>query len=330
MMREMTNKTILVTGGSGFIGTNLVAALEALGHDIVNLDIKPPLDPKQRRFWRACDLLEEERIRAVLGDCQPSAIVHLAARTDTDGDELEYYAANHRGTANLLAAARDLVPGLDRLVLTSTQFVVGPGAPPANDLDFRPHTVYGQSKVLTEKLLRESDPAYTWTIVRPTNVWGPWHPRYPNEFWRIVKRGLYFHPGDMRVMRTYGYVGNVVDQIINILAARRELVDKAVFYLGDAPIPLLDWVNAFCRELTGRPARIVPTGVVRVTALAGDVAKAVGLPAPIFSSRFRSMTQNYVTPMEPTFAAFGSPPIPMQEGVSQTVRWLRTQDSFWN
>ncbi|MGO9340347.1 MAG: hypothetical protein ACLPY1_22855 [Terracidiphilus sp.] len=62
----------------------------------------------------------------------------------------------------------------------STQFVVGPGPLPVHDQDFRPYTVYGASKVLAEKAVRDGRLECVWTIVRPTNVWGSMHPRYPH------------------------------------------------------------------------------------------------------------------------------------------------------
>jgi nucleoside-diphosphate-sugar epimerase len=83
---------------------------------------------------------------------------------------------NTDGVANVLAALKKL-PTIRRFVATSTQFVVGPGPFPAHDLDLRPHTVYGESKVIGEQLVRKAELACTWSIIRPTNVWGPWHSR---------------------------------------------------------------------------------------------------------------------------------------------------------
>jgi nucleoside-diphosphate-sugar epimerase len=201
---------------------------------------------------------------------------------------------------------------------------------PENDLEFRPHTIYGQSKVLSELAVREAELACIWTIVRPTNIWGPKHPRYPTEFWRVLKQGRYIHPGGRKVTRCYGYVGNVVEQILRILESERSKVDRKVFYVGDAPVDLLDWTNAFSMELTGKPVRIVPSFAIRGLALVGDVVVACGGKFPIFSSRFRSMTEDYQTPMKPTFDALGPSPIPMEEGVRETVQWLRQESDFWS
>jgi nucleoside-diphosphate-sugar epimerase len=207
--------------------------------------------------------------------------------------------------------------------------VVGPGILPEDDFDFRPHTIYGQSKVLSEKAIRAAELQCTWTIIRPTNIWGKWHPRYPFEFWRVVKDGRYVHPGGERVVRCYGYVGNVVHQIQTILAARPATVHHRVFYVGDPPIDLFEWANAFSLELTGSEVRVVPRLILMALAKVGDAVNAIGGKFPIFSSRYRSMTESYITPMQPTFEALGQPPISLSEGVRETGKWLRELAPHW-
>ncbi len=280
------------------------------------------------RYWHRCDLLDGAAVRRELQSFAPTEVVHLAGRTDMLGQTVEDYAANHLGTERLLDAVKSTA-SVRRAIFTSSQFVVGPGLLPADEFDFRPHTIYGESKVLSEKSVRKADLRCEWTIIRPTNIWGRWHPRYPKEFWRVVKRGKYVHPGGERVMRCYGYVGNVVDQMEGILAAKAADVHGRVFYVGDAPIDLLDWTNAFSLELTGKKVLVVPRAVLATLAKVGDLANAFGAKLPIFTSRYRSMTETYLTPMEPTFAVLGKPRISLQEGVEETVRWLRAPETNW-
>lgn len=316
----------VITGGSGFIGTNLVEHfLQRDGVTLVNVDVKPPVLEAHQSFWVEGDVLDAETLRRIFSDHQPTHAVHLAARTDTDAQDLADYRVNTDGTDNVLAAIQQ-TKSIERVVITSTQFVCGPGKHPEHDEDFRPHTVYGQSKVITEQLTRNADLDAIWTIIRPTNIWGPWHPRYPFEFWRVLKKGWYIHPGREPVLRCYGYVKNVVAQIEQILHAPPEQVHQKVYYVGDRPIELLDWVHGFSRAITGRDARIVPRGVVRSLAWVGDVLSWLGLDLPIHSSRYRSMTQNYTTPMEPTFEVFGDPPYNLEEGIQETVAWLREEE----
>src|SRR5207302_5317073 len=236
------------------------------------------------------------------------------------------YRANTEGTGNVLAAIRS-TPSVQRTIITSSQFVCAPGRLPENDTDYFPETVYGESKVITEKLTREVNLSHCWVIIRPTNIWGPWHMRYRREFWRALERGLYLHPGRRPVIRSYGYVKNVVYQIQKILDAPREIVRGQTFYLGDRPTNLLDWVNGFSRALTGRDVRIVPRSLMRVLALLGDIpTRITGKPFLINSSRLRSMITDYNTPMERTFELFGENPYTLETGIRETVKWLRTSE----
>ncbi len=320
---------ILVTGGSGFIGTNFIESLLGRGEtNLVSLDTGAPKISSHTPFWRACDLTNTGDVLQAFQEFNPEEVVHLGGRTDMFGGTLDDYAANHVGTANIVRTIQQ-VPGVKRVVFTSSQFVVSPGPLPTSDLEFRPHTIYGESKVESEKIVRAAELSCVWTIIRPTNVWGSWHPRYPTEFWRVLKQGRYVHPGGETVRRCYGYVGTVVEQIQKILISDPALVDRTVFYVGDPPIDLLDWTNAFSLELTGRPVRVAPRAALRSIALVGDVVNSLGGKFPLFSSRYRSMTENYVTPMEKTLDRLGMPTTSLQQGVKTTADWLRLNDSFW-
>jgi nucleoside-diphosphate-sugar epimerase len=320
---EQRGARILVTGGSGFIGVNLMTGLRNAGYQAFNVDVARPPVAEHLDTWLQCDILDPTALNAAFAQVGPDAVIHLAARTDTFGQTLDDYAVNTIGSRHVVEACSNH-PGIRRLVLTSSQFVFGPFGLPRHDEDFRPHTVYGESKVRTEKHLREAGFDGCWTIIRPTNIWGPWHPRYPKEFWRVLNRGLYFHPKGRIVIRSYGYVGTVVDQILEILRLPEERVNHRVLYVGDPPVSLIDWVDGFSVALTGHPARQVPAALLRAIALAGDGVQLVtGRGAPLTSSRFRSMTESYPTPMEPTFALLGPPRYTLEDGVKTTVAWLR-------
>lgn len=312
----------LVTGGSGFIGSNLIEELLKDGHDVLNVDIAPPNISSQLALWRKQDILDPQGLSAAFTEFQPTHVIHLAARTDTDGTHLDEYENNTKGTENVLNSILS-TRSIERVIITSTQFVNQYHGAPKDDLDFAPHTVYGESKVITEKLTRAAGLPCIWTIIRPTNIWGPWHLRYPHEFWRILGKGLYFHPGGAKVIRSYGYVKNIVWQMMQMCAAPPSKVNARVYYVGDAPIDLLDWVNGFSMRQIGRKVWVVPRFPIRMLALLGDVIKGLGIRFPISSSRFKSMTTSNDAPMDPTFREFGVPPYSLEQGIEQTVAWLK-------
>lgn len=316
---------ILITGGSGFIGTNLCEELVKGGHELSNVDIVHPKNRTHERFWQKVDLLNKREIESAVREFRPDTVIHLAAETDTDPSKtMDDYKVNTEGTANLINAIK-LVPGVQRFVLTSTQFVNQRAGGPVHDQDFAPHTVYGQSKIETEGFLRNAKPEFAWTIIRPTNIWGPWHLRYPLEFWKVLAEGRYMHPGRQAVMRSYGYVGNVVDQICKIIDLPVDRVNHKVLYVGDAAIDLYDWVNGFSLRQTGKRVTIVPRFVVFGLALAGDVLRLIGLKFPITSSRYKSMTTPNSVNMDNTFSLLGRPRYTLEEGIDITVRWLQEQ-----
>jgi GlcNAc-P-P-Und epimerase len=324
----MRQRRLLITGGSGFIGANLIREIDRWGgYEVLNLDVAPPKFASKSATYRRCDLLDRQAVEQSFAEVQPTHVVNFAGRTDMFGATVDDYAANHLGTKNVIGAIQQ-TPSVENVVFTSSQYVVGPGRLPDGDEDYRPHTIYGQSKVETEKAIRRANLSIPWTIIRPTNIWGRWHPRYPSEFWRVLKQGRYVHPSGPPVTRCYGYVGNVVDQVLTILAHEDGSLNGKTFYVGDPPIDIYEWTNAFSLELTGKPVRIIPRPVLLALAKVGDVVIKFGGDFPIFSSRFRSMTEDYLTPMEPTYAALGSPRMSMKEGVHETVEWLNTESTF--
>lgn len=317
---------IFITGASGFIGTNAVDIFSGQSHDILNYSLDAPLKSAQDRFWRKGDIMDAGVLRQTFEEFRPEWVLHLAARAECDENATVEtgYRVNTEGTQNVLDAIR-ATPSAQRVIITSSQFVCAPGPLPKNDTDYFPETTYGQSKVITEQLTRKANLPVCWTIVRPTNIWGPWHMRYRREFWRVVERGLYVHPGRQPVIRCYGYVKNIVHQMQQILEAPADTVRGKTLYLGDPPINLLDYAEGFSKALNSRSVRVVPRLLMRTLAVLGDIpTKVTGRPFLINSSRFRSMITDYQTPMEKTFELLGDNPYSLEEGIQETVEWLKT------
>ena len=124
--------------------------------------------------------------------------------------------------------------------------------------------------------------------------------------------------------RCYAYVGNVVWQMLRVLDLPESAVNGQTFYVGDEVADIYRWASGFCVALCGRPAPKIPRPLLRGIALAGDVITALrGKQFYLTSSRYRSMTSDYRTPMDKTFEVIGKGPFSLQEGIDQTVAWLR-------
>lgn len=312
---------VLITGGSGFIGTNLVESLQADGVPVVNLDVAPPLKGDHRPFWQPVDILSREQLCQSFRRFAPTHVVHLAARTDLhERKSLSGYAANIDGVQNVLLAL-GRTPSVERAILTSSMLVCRLGYIPSHDQDYTPPNLYGESKVLTERIAREANLPLCWTIIRPTTIWGPWHTVMRDNFFSVLRRGLYLHPSQPS-RKLYGFVGNTVHQIRSLLTAARESVDRRTFYLGDPAIDLHEWVEAFSQRLLSRPLRVVPMPLMRLLARAGDIASVVGIKAPLTSYRLRNMTVDNVPDIGPILQVAGGGTYTLAQGVDLTCRWL--------
>lgn len=144
---------IIVTGGSGFIGTNLIDHHQAKGDDVLNKDIAPPRNKAHSVYWNKIDLLDAEGLKKTIHKFKPDMVLHMAVRTDFDGSSLSDYSANTAGVENLIAAIEGL-GSLRRVVFASSRLVCRIGYQPSSDQDYCPTTAYGESKVLGKQIAR--------------------------------------------------------------------------------------------------------------------------------------------------------------------------------
>ncbi|MDQ3458147.1 MAG: NAD(P)-dependent oxidoreductase [Deinococcota bacterium] len=316
---------VLVTGSSGFIGSHLLERLLAEGHTALGLDHKPPVNPAHEAHVERCDLLERAGLTYLVSAFAPEAVIHLAARTDLDEKvNIGGYAANTVGVENLLAAIRE-TPAVRRALFTSSQLVCGVGYLPRHDQDYAPSTLYGESKVLTEKLVRGSDGAgREWCLLRPTTVWGPGMLPHYQKFLGMIQRGGYFHVGRRPLYKSYGYVGNIVYQYQRMLAAPAEEIQRRVFYLADyEPLSLRAWADAFQREFGAKPIKTYPETLVRAAARMGDAINALGYSSfPFNSFRLNNVLTEYTFDLSDTEAVCGPLPHTVSEGVKETAAWF--------
>ena len=73
----------LITGGSGFIGSNLIEELLKKNYQIMNVDIKAPNIESHGSLWREQDILDFPGLLAAFREFQPTHVIHLAAQADS-------------------------------------------------------------------------------------------------------------------------------------------------------------------------------------------------------------------------------------------------------
>ncbi len=324
-------KRILVTGGSGFIGTNLVESLLATDSAVLNIDVKQPRNPEHGAVFRKVDIEDLDVLHETFRDFAPTHVVHLAARVDLDEEvTVEAYGANVQGVENMVAAV-SRQSSVRQCVFASTKLVCPTDHHVTSVDDCCPDTVYGRSKVLGERIVRDSTTMRCdWCIVRPTSIWGPWADFPYGKFFRMIERGWYFHPGHANPPRSFGYVGNIVFQTERILDAPREQVHQEIFYLSDYEIfTTRKWANTISMKLKNKQVRTLPEPVARGLARIGDLLKACGVKDPPLSSfRLRNMMADTThIPLEPIQQLTGPLPFSMEQGVERTITWLKRSKS---
>ena len=313
---------LLITGGSGFIGTHLVDLLLLKGYEFVNISSVAPKKTGHLKFWIECNLMDINKLRRIFHEFKPEGVIHLAAKTDIGYKSLNDYSVNVLMTKNIIEMVKT-IPSVRKLIIASTQLVHRPGHFPESDDDYEPVNPYAISKVECEKLVRKSELECCWIIIRPTYIWGPWYPEFRYPIWKLIKRGLYFFPGKRAGTRCYGYVGNTVRQIEKFLTAPDEKVNGKVFYIGDQHMKSIDWVNAFSIAIRGENVKIMPETIARASAKIGDVLSNFGIPFILNSYRLNNLLEDYYVPLEPTFNLIGKPEITLEQGVIETIEWLK-------
>ncbi len=315
----MLDHRFLVIGGSGFIGTHLTEELTKLNAPVLNIDISPPKLNLHRKLWTDCSIMSVDRLYALFDQFKPTHVFHLAARANLNGQNIADFPENTIGTDNVIKCVNNC-SSVSRFIHFSTQYVVRPGVFPETENILLPYTPYGASKAEAETIVRNK--CYKcWIILRPTNVWGPFHPFFPYELWNYLRSRLYFHPGFQPIIKHYSFVTNAVDQVKAIALANLESVCGRVFYITDPPIDNAEWMNAFSVALTGRPVKHIPTRLWQALAKMGDVLTILGLKFPMSSERFFRLTVNEQVPYESTIKLAGPSRVGIDEGVRISVRW---------
>ncbi len=318
---------VVITGGSGFIGTNTVEAFARDGWTVLNIDIAPPKDPDHGPYWRRVDILDRPALLNEFERFEPELVIHLAARTDLDErTDLAGYAANIEGVSNVLEAIQ-AAGSVERSLFASSRLVFDLGYVPKHERDYHASTLYGQSKAQGEELVRTAGSTIaTWTIVRPTGIWGPWFGIPYRDFFDTVRRGLYVHPGSKEVRKAYGYVGNTVYQLQRLAGAPSPAVHGHTFWLADPAVRVREWALMIQEAFDARPIRSVPVPLLRLGGVIGDAIEALGLGhAPLTSFRVNNMITDMLYDTGPLDAVVGQGPFTVEQGVQQTVAWIRGQ-----
>jgi len=237
-----------VTGGSGFVGRNLIAALKQRGVSVAALARSESAAQAVLAAGANEAVPAGLNDTAVLADAMRGcdAVFHAAAYVNLWGPAREFHEANVQGTQNVLDAARKA--GVPRFVHVSTEAVLA-GGPPIVDADEswpyprKPAGLYPLTKGLAEqRVLAASAPGFDAIAVRPPFIWGKGDTSVLPQIAAAVKSGqwVWFSGGHYPHATTH--VDNVCEGLI--LAAEKGRGGEVYFVTDGAPVDFRDFVTA--------------------------------------------------------------------------------------
>ena len=325
-------KKILVTGGTGFIGSHLTELLLKKGYSVSCL----ARDPANLRWLSGLDvdvkagncMLPETLPDAVK---QASIVIHAAGLTRARRAR-EYYEVNHIGTRNILEACARHNPGMEKFILISSQAAAGPSADgdPVKDSD-PPHPVsdYGRSKLLAEKEALAYKDKFPVVILRPSAVYGPRdHDMY--ELFRWAARGITLEILGRERFLNFCYVGDVVHAMS--LAIEQQTASGRIYFVAeDRPYSWSEFRQALLSagEVKARTIKI-PYRAAYLIGLASEAASLfTSRPALTNRQKVREASQTYwICDLSNVKKELGfKAAYPLRHGLDITWRWYR--DNNW-
>lgn len=320
-------KKVLVTGCSGFIGKEVCDFFLSKNYKVYGIDKVKSFNLDKILFFR-CDIMNKDNLLIIFKKINPSIIIHLAAKADLIGNNLNYYKVNYLGTKNIIDSA-NLTSSVKRVIFTSTLLVNKIGTNTNNNFKFyNPSTKYGESKVLMEKIIESSNCKFEWCIIRPTTIWGDNIQNHFNTLLNLIQKKLYFHVGYEKIYKSYGYVKNSVFQIYQLAHAKNKLFNHKTYYISDYEnIELREWINKISNLLIGKNMIItLPVFLAKFLALIGDFFLKLGFKKfPIQSFRLNNILVNFKVDTAPLKKVCGKLPYNSDEAILSFVNSYKSK-----
>ena len=322
---------ILITGGSGFIGSFIVE--EALNRNmetwvaVRSSSSRKFLQDTRIRFIEL-DFSSEENLRKQLAGHKFDYVVHAAGVTKCL-DKNDFFRMNTNGTANLVNVLSEPDRMPRRMVFLSSLSIFGAirEQQPYRDIEPtdqpKPNTAYGESKLKAERIVTES--GIPSVILRPTGVYGP---REKDYFLmaKSIKGHVDFAVGYKQQDITFVYVKDVVQAVF--LALDRGKPGSA-YFLTDGEVYQSATFSKLIHEALGRPWWIritAPVWLLRVITFFGDaIAHITGKISALNNDKYHILKQrNWRCNIRPAINELGfAPEYNLKKGVRETIEWYK-------
>jgi len=221
--------SVIIFGGSGFIGTHLSKKLLEQGESVIVADVVKPRFEHESLSYEYVDVRN-------LADFTPadqvSCIYNLAAIHTTPGHpHNEYYETNVLGAMEVCGFAER--QGINEVVFTSSISVYGPSEDMKEENSaLNPNSAYGYSKMIAEKIHRKwmsESEARKLTIVRPAVVFGPGEGGNFTRLASMLKKGVFVYPGRKDTIKSCIYVEDLLSLMFSAKSSKNnfELLNGA-------------------------------------------------------------------------------------------------------
>ncbi len=325
-------RTILVTGGGGFLGGAIVRMLLDKGEQVRSLSRNryPELTRLGVEQIQG-DLIDADAVHAA---CQGvEAVFHVAARPGVWGSFESFYQPNVRGTENIIASCIECK--VQRLIYTSSPSVVFDGQDMEGVDESVPypgryHAHYPHTKALAEqKVLAAAKNGLPAMALRPHLIWGPGDNHLVPRILARAHRLRQVGNGRNRVDTIY--VDNAAQAHLlaeSQLKSNPSLSGKTYFISQDAPIPLWEMVNHFLAAGGKQPIKktISPGLALLAGAFFESMFKLLHLKSEPPMTRFvaRELATAHWFDISAAKADLGYvPTVSTEEGLKRLAEWLR-------
>lgn len=324
---------LLVTGGTGFIGSHLAADARRRGAEVTVLGLTDLAEERENARWLAA--LGVEVVSGSLTDatlCRRSMqgmthVHHLAvAMREAGVPDSHFERVNLEGTRQLLRVAAE--ERIERFVYCSTIGIFGHRAPGITheDSPLAPGNIYERTKVGAERLVLDThrETGLPVVVLRPADVYGPRDRRLLKLF-RGVDRGRFPLFGDGRGRRHMVYVDDVTSAFA-LACERREALGQTMIIAGPEVCTLRDLI-AMITEACGRRrfgVRLPLPPALAAAAVVEDVCTAFKIPPPIYRRRMDFYTSDSAFDTTRARAVLAwAPSVGLREGIQRTFEWYR-------
>lgn len=315
---------ILMTGGSGFIGSHFHQVLPQ--ENIVNLDLEKPNFTHRSTYFEG-DIRKAKDVERAIAEYGCDMIISLAAEHKDFGiTRADYFKTNEYGTQVICDAATKF--GIKKIIFYSSVAVYGDNTTPSDEnMKPNPSNPYGESKLAGEQVLKKwaaADNSRQVLIIRPVVVYGERNVANMYRLINQIKAGRYFHIGKGNNVKSIAYVKNLVAATLFLKDRMQSGVD--IYNYSDNPqLSSRKIASVIAAALNRKDPITLPYWLVYTMGIPFDIAiKLTGKDLPISTNRVRKFCTETYHKADKLKAAGFTPAQTNVDGLKAMVHWVLT------